>query len=123
MAATFCRLLPGSPTRSKRPTCTKQKSGKPSEGWVFETRNLVVGQALLRHKSQITTAVFYKKAITPGVFKSGMKLPEAAANSNADVEVAMILLSMAVKASSHSEHSTVDVFGNVTKPFVYNVAA
>jgi integrase len=120
----------------------RQKSGAPSKGWVFESRNgtpvdlhnvcsriivphvegkrecvqckrvpkasgvwktlyagrrgaatavieanngnLAVGQALLRHKSQITTAVFYKKAITPDAFKSGMKLLEAAANSNGD---------------------------------------
>ena len=44
--------------------------------------NLTVAQALLRRKSEITTAVFYKKAITPDAFKSGMKPLEAAANGN-----------------------------------------
>jgi hypothetical protein len=35
--------------------------------------NLAMGQALLRHKSQITTATFYKKPITPQAFVAGMK--------------------------------------------------
>ncbi|HXZ32195.1 MAG TPA: site-specific integrase [Terriglobales bacterium] len=42
--------------------------------------NLAMGQALLRHKSQVTTATFYKKQITPRAFKEGMKLLQAAAN-------------------------------------------
>ncbi len=42
--------------------------------------NLAIGQALLRHKSQITTAVFYKKAVTPETLRNGMKMLEAAAN-------------------------------------------
>jgi integrase len=43
--------------------------------------NLAIGQALLRHKSQITTAVFYKKPVTPETLRNGMKLLEAAAKS------------------------------------------
>jgi integrase len=35
--------------------------------------NLAVGQALLRHKSATTTATFYKKAITDGALRAGMK--------------------------------------------------
>jgi integrase len=42
--------------------------------------NLAIGQALLRHKSQITTAVFYKKAVTPETLRNGIKMLEAAAN-------------------------------------------
>lgn len=41
--------------------------------------NLAIGQALLRHKSQITTATFYKKAVTPETLRAGMKMLEAAA--------------------------------------------
>jgi len=43
--------------------------------------NLAIGQALLRHKSQITTAVFYKKAVTPETLRNGIKMLEAAAKS------------------------------------------
>jgi integrase len=46
--------------------------------------NLAIGQALLRHKSQITTATFYKKAITPQAFAAGMKRLELAAKGEAD---------------------------------------
>ncbi|HTC49282.1 MAG TPA: site-specific integrase [Candidatus Aquilonibacter sp.] len=42
--------------------------------------NLAIGQALLRHKSQITTAMFYKKAVTPETLRNGVKMLEAAAN-------------------------------------------
>jgi integrase len=42
--------------------------------------NYAVAQALLRHKSMLTTLGVYKKAITPEAFKNGMKLLEAAAN-------------------------------------------
>ena len=42
--------------------------------------NLAIGQALLRHKSQITTATFYKKAVTPETLRNGMKMLEAAAS-------------------------------------------
>ena len=42
--------------------------------------NLAIGQALLRHKSQTTTALFYKKAITPQALRNGIKMLEAAAN-------------------------------------------
>jgi hypothetical protein len=35
---------------------------------------------LLRHKSQITTATFYKKAVTPDTLRAGVKMLEAAAN-------------------------------------------
>lgn len=42
--------------------------------------NLAIGQALLRHKSQITTATFYKKAVSPETLRNGMKMLEAAAN-------------------------------------------
>jgi integrase len=42
--------------------------------------NLAIGQALARHKNQITTATFYKKPITPQAFLKGMKQLEAAAN-------------------------------------------
>ena len=42
--------------------------------------NLAIGQALLRHKSQITTATFYKKAVTPETLRKGVKMLEAAAN-------------------------------------------
>jgi integrase len=44
--------------------------------------NLAIGQALLRHKSQITTATFYKKAVTPETLRNGMKMLEAAAKGN-----------------------------------------
>jgi integrase len=43
--------------------------------------NLAMGQALLRHKSQITTATFYKKPVTPETLRNGVKLLEAAAKS------------------------------------------
>jgi integrase len=46
--------------------------------------NLAIGQALLRHKSQITTATFYKKAITPQAFAAGMKRLELAAKGESD---------------------------------------
>jgi hypothetical protein len=42
-----------------------------------------VGQALLRDKSQITTATFYKKAVTPETLRAGVKMLEAAAKSDA----------------------------------------
>jgi len=41
--------------------------------------NLAIGQALLRHKSQITTATLYKKAVTPETLRTGVKMLEAAA--------------------------------------------
>ncbi len=41
--------------------------------------NLAIGQALLRHKSQITTATFYKKPVTPETLRAGVKMLEAAA--------------------------------------------
>jgi integrase len=41
--------------------------------------NYAVAQALLRHKSMLTTLGVYKKAITPEAFRNGMKLLEAAA--------------------------------------------
>jgi integrase len=41
--------------------------------------NLAIGQALLRHKNQMTTATFYKKAVTPETLRNGMKMLEAAA--------------------------------------------
>jgi len=44
--------------------------------------NLAIGQALLRHKSQITTATFYKKAVTPETLRAGMKMLELAANDS-----------------------------------------
>ena len=44
--------------------------------------NYAVAQALLRHKSMLTTLAVYKKAITPEAFRNGMKLLEAAATSN-----------------------------------------
>jgi integrase len=43
--------------------------------------NYAVAQALLRHKSMLTTLGVYKKAITPEAFKAGMKLLEAAAQN------------------------------------------
>jgi integrase len=43
--------------------------------------NLSIGQALLRHKSQTTTATFYKKAITPETLRNGMKRLELAAKN------------------------------------------
>jgi len=46
--------------------------------------NLAIGQALLRHKSQITTATFYKKAVTPETLRNGMKMLEAAAKNESD---------------------------------------
>lgn len=42
--------------------------------------NLAVAQALLRHKNQMTTATFYKKAISAKALAAGMKMLEAAAN-------------------------------------------
>ena len=44
--------------------------------------NYAVAQALLRHKSMLTTLGVYKKAITPEACRNGMKLFEAAATSN-----------------------------------------
>ena len=46
--------------------------------------NLAIGQALLRHKSQITTATFYKKAVTPETLRNGMKMLELAAKNGSD---------------------------------------
>jgi integrase len=46
--------------------------------------NLAIGQALLRHKSQITTATFYKKAVTPETLRNGMKMLEAASKAAAN---------------------------------------
>jgi integrase len=43
--------------------------------------NLAIGQALLRHKSQITTATFYKKAVTPETLRNGMRRLELAAKN------------------------------------------
>jgi len=43
--------------------------------------NLAIGQALLRHKNQMTTATFYKKAITPQALVAGVKMLEAAAKN------------------------------------------
>jgi integrase len=43
--------------------------------------NYAVAQALLRHKSMLTTLGVYKKAITPEAFRNGMKLLEAAATN------------------------------------------
>jgi integrase len=45
--------------------------------------NLAIGQALLRHKSQITTATFYKKPVTPETLRNGMKNLELAAGTDA----------------------------------------
>jgi integrase len=42
--------------------------------------NLAIGQALLRHKNQMTTATFYKKAVTPETLRNGVKMLEAAVN-------------------------------------------
>jgi integrase len=42
--------------------------------------NLAMGQAYLRHKSQITTATFYKKPITPEALRNGVKMLGAAAS-------------------------------------------
>jgi integrase len=44
--------------------------------------NLAIGQALLRHKNQMTTATFYKKAVTPETLRNGMKMLEAAATGS-----------------------------------------
>lgn len=43
--------------------------------------NLAIGQALARHKNQITTATFYKKPITPQALLKGMKQLELAAKN------------------------------------------
>jgi integrase len=104
----------------------RQKSGKPTEGWLFPSDantpatlnnfvnriikptlkakkivwkqgglycgrrgacteaiektngNYAIAQALLRHKHMTTTLKVYKKQITPGAFKAGMKMLEAA---------------------------------------------
>jgi integrase len=48
--------------------------------------NLAIGQALLRHKSQITTATFYKKAVTPETLRNGVKMLELAAKSEPSSE-------------------------------------
>lgn len=45
--------------------------------------NLAIGQALLRHKNQMTTATFYKKAVTPETLRNGMKMLEAASKAAA----------------------------------------
>jgi len=47
--------------------------------------NLAIGQALLRHKSQITTATFYKKAVTPQALRAGMAQLSLAAKSGSNV--------------------------------------
>jgi len=46
--------------------------------------NLAIGQALLRHKSQITTATFYKKAVTPETLRAGVKMLELAAKGESE---------------------------------------
>lgn len=43
--------------------------------------NLAIGQALLRHKNQMTTATFYKKAVTPETLRNGVKMLEAASKA------------------------------------------
>lgn len=48
----------------------------------------IYGQALLRHKSQITTATFYKKAVTPETLRAGIKMLEAAATGRDSKEQA-----------------------------------
>jgi len=45
--------------------------------------NLAIGQALLRHKNQMTTATFYKKSVTPKALRDGMKNFELAAKNGA----------------------------------------
>jgi len=44
--------------------------------------NYAVGQALLRHKSMMTTLNVYKKAITPEAFRAGMKMLQAGITAN-----------------------------------------
>ncbi len=46
--------------------------------------NLAIGQALLRHKNQMTTATFYKKAVTPETLRNGMKMLELAAKNGSE---------------------------------------
>jgi integrase len=43
--------------------------------------NLAIAQALLRHKSQITTATFYKKAVSPQSLLAGVRRLELAAKN------------------------------------------
>lgn len=50
--------------------------------------NLAIGQALLRHKSQITTATFYKKAVTPETLRNGVKMLETAPNGQKQLQAA-----------------------------------
>jgi hypothetical protein len=65
---------------------TLQAGRRDSATAVIEKNNgnLAIGQALLRHKNQITTATFYKKAITPQAFAAGMKRLELAAKGEAE---------------------------------------
>lgn len=46
--------------------------------------NLAAGQALLRHKNVMTTATFYKKAISPQAFREAIKLLEAGNAARSD---------------------------------------
>jgi integrase len=46
--------------------------------------NLAIGQALLRHKNQMTTATFYKKAVTPETLRNGMQMLELAAKNGSE---------------------------------------
>lgn len=47
--------------------------------------NLAIAQALLRHKSQITTATFYKKTVTPQALRAGVAQLSLAAKNSRDV--------------------------------------
>jgi integrase len=75
-----CKRIPKAPKNLSWKTLYAGRRGAATAVIEANNGNLAVGQALLRHKSQITTAVFYKKAITPDAFRNGMKLLEAAAN-------------------------------------------
>jgi integrase len=46
--------------------------------------NLAIAQALLRHKSQITTATFYKKAVTPQALRAGVAQLSLAAKNGSE---------------------------------------
>jgi integrase len=48
--------------------------------------NLAIAQALLRHKSQITTATFYKKTVTPQALRAGVAQLSLAAKNGTEAD-------------------------------------
>jgi hypothetical protein len=61
-------------TLSLTPLCKERKAVPPACTFAVEATggNYAVAQALLRHKSMVTTLNIYKKAISTEAFKEGM---------------------------------------------------